>query len=199
MARMIELLRRLYHWVLALAERPFATWALGGVSFAESSFFPVPPDVMLVPMCLARPKRAFWYAAVCTVTSVLGGIFGYAIGYLLFDTVGRFLIDLYGYGEQVDYFRTAYDEWGHWIILIAGFTPFPYKVITIASGFVSYNLLLFILLSVLTRGARFFLVALLLYFWGDWARDFIERRFGLLTTIAVVLFIGGFVAVGYFF
>jgi membrane protein YqaA with SNARE-associated domain len=196
---MIGLLRRLYHWVLALAEKPSAPWALGGISFAESSFFPIPPDVMLIPMCLARPKRAFWYATICTATSVLGGLFGYLIGYLLFDTVGRFLIELYGYGAQVEYFKGAYDEWGHWIIVIAGFTPFPYKVITITSGFVSYDILWFVALSVLTRGARFFLVALLLYIWGDWARDFIERRFEMLTVVAAVLFIGGFASIAYFF
>jgi membrane protein YqaA with SNARE-associated domain len=196
---MTSVLRRLYHWVLELAEKPFAPWALGGISLAESSFFPIPPDAMLLPMCLARPSRAFWYATICTVTSVLGGLLGYAIGYLLFDTVGRFLIDLYGYGAQVEYFKGAYDEWGHWIIVIAGFTPFPYKVITITSGFVSYNLLWFFVLSVLTRGARFYLVATLLYFWGDWARDFIERRLGLLATLSVILFIGGFVAISYFF
>jgi membrane protein YqaA with SNARE-associated domain len=196
---MTALLRRLYHWVLALAERPFAPWALAGISFAESSFFPVPPDAMLLPMCLARPRRAFWYATICTVTSVAGGLLGYAIGYLLYDTVGKFLIDLYGYGAQAEYFKSAYDEWGHWIIVIAGFTPFPYKVITITSGFVSYNLFWFVALSILTRGARFYLVATLLYFWGDWAREFIERRLGLLATLSVILFIGGFAAIGYYF
>jgi membrane protein YqaA with SNARE-associated domain len=196
---MIALLRRLYHWTLALAERSFAPWALGGVSFAESSFFPIPPDVMLIPMCLARPSRAFWYATICTVASVVGGIVGYAIGYLLFDTVGRFLINLYGYAGQLEYFKTAYDQYGHWIIMIAGFTPFPYKVVTIASGFVKYDLLLFVILSVLTRGARFYLVALLLYLWGDWARDFIERRFELLTVVFAALFIVGFVAIYLFF
>jgi membrane protein YqaA with SNARE-associated domain len=196
---MIALLRRLYHWTLALAERSFAPWALGGVSFAESSFFPIPPDVMLIPMCLARPSRAFWYATICTVASVVGGIVGYAIGYLLFDTVGRFLINLYGYAGQLEYFKTAYDEYGHWIIMIAGFTPFPYKVVTIASGFVKYDLLLFVILSVLTRGARFYLVALLLYLWGDWARDFIERRFELLTVVFAALFIVGFAAIYLFF
>jgi membrane protein YqaA with SNARE-associated domain len=196
---MIALLRRLYHWTLALAERSFAPWALGGVSFAESSFFPIPPDVMLIPMCLARPSRAFWYATICTVASVVGGIVGYAIGYLLFDTVGRFLINLYGYAGQLEYFKTAYDQYGHWIIMIAGFTPFPYKVVTIASGFVKYDLLLFVILSVLTRGARFYLVALLLYLWGDWARDFIERRFELLTVVFAALFIVGFAAIYLFF
>jgi membrane protein YqaA with SNARE-associated domain len=196
---MIALLRRLYHWTLALAERPFAPWALGGVSFAESSFFPIPPDVMLIPMCLAQPKRAFWYATICTAASVLGGIAGYAIGYLLFDTVGHFLINLYGYADQLEYFKGAYDQYGHWIIMIAGFTPFPYKVVTIASGFVKYEFIWFILLSVLTRGARFYLVAFLLYMWGDWARDFIERRFELLTVVFAALFIAGFAGVYLFF
>lgn len=196
---MIALLRRLYHWTLALAQRPFAPWALGAVSFAESSFFPIPPDVMLIPMCLAKPHRAFWYATLCTVASVLGGLFGYAIGYLVFDTVGRAVIEFYGYGAQVDYFKEAYDRFGHWIIVIAGFTPFPYKVVTITSGFVSYDLALFMLLSVLTRGARFYLVAFLLYMWGDWARDFIERRFELLTVVFTALLIGGFAAVYFLF
>jgi membrane protein YqaA with SNARE-associated domain len=196
---MTEFLRRLYHWVLALGDKPFAPWALGGIAFAESSFFPIPPDAMLLPMCLARPSRAFWYATICTVASVIGGLFGYLIGFLLFDTVGRFLIELYGYGDKVEYFKGAYDQWGHWIIVIAGFTPFPFKVITITSGFVSYNLFWFFVLSALTRGARFFLVATLLYFWGDWARDFIERRLGLLATISVIIFIGGFILAGYLF
>ena len=189
----------MYDWTLSWAERPGGAWALFFIAVAESSFFPIPPDVMLIPMCLADRSRAYYYAAVCTVASVIGGLLGYAIGYFLLETLGRWVIDLYGYGEQVDYFTGAYDQWGHWIILIAGFTPFPYKVITIASGFVSYNLFWFVLLSVLTRGARFFLVATLLYFYGDWARDFIERRLGFLATLSVILFIGGFVAVGYFF
>lgn len=187
------MLRRLYRWVLALSERPSAPWAMAGISFTESSFFPIPPDVMLVPMCLARPDRAFWYAAICTTASVLGALLGYAIGFLLFDTVGRFLIDLYGYGAQVDYFKRSYDDWGHWIILIAGFTPFPFKAVTITSGFVGYNLLVFVLLSLLTRGGRFFLVALLLHFWGDWAREFIERRLEVLTLAVLVALVGGFV------
>jgi len=197
---MIGLLRRLYRWMLALAEKPSAPWALGGISFAESSFFPIPPDAMLIPMCLARPERAFWYATICTVMSVLGGLLGYAIGFLLFDTVGSFLINLYGYGDQVERFKAAYDEWGHWIILIAGgATPIPYKVITIASGFVSYNLFVFVALSVIARGSRFYLVAALLYFWGDWAREFIERRLEWLATLFVVLLVGGFAIVYYFF
>jgi membrane protein YqaA with SNARE-associated domain len=189
------MLRRLYRWVLTLAESPSAPTALAAVSFAESSFFPIPPDAMLVPMCLARPERAFRYAGICTITSVLGGILGYAIGYLLYDTIGSFLIKLYNYGDQAEAFRAAYAEWGHWIILIKGATPIPYKIVTITSGFAAYDLFWFIVLSIITRGARFYLVAGLLYLWGDWAREFIERRLELLATLSLVLLVGGFAAI----
>jgi membrane protein YqaA with SNARE-associated domain len=192
---MIRLLRRLYRWTLDQAERPGAPWALGFVSFAESSFFPIPPDAMLIPMCLAKPSRALWYATICTVTSVLGGLLGYAIGHLLYDTVGLKLIELYGYGAQAENFRHAYAEWGHWVILLKGLTPIPYKIVTITSGFAAYDLFWFTVLSIVTRGARFYAVALLLYFWGDWAREFIERRLELLTTIFTVMLVGGFAAV----
>lgn len=188
------MLRRLYAWVLALSEKPSAPWALAGVSFTESSFFPIPPDAMLVPMCLARPDRAFFYAGVCTIASVLGGLAGYAIGALLYDTAGRFLIELYGYGDKAEAFRAAYAEWGHWVILIKGATPIPYKLITITSGFASYDLFWFTVLSVITRGARFYLVAALLYFWGEQAREFIERRLEIVAVIALVIFIAGFYA-----
>ena len=188
------MLRRLYAWVLALSEKPSAPWALAGVSFTESSFFPIPPDVMLVPMCLARPDRAFFYAGVCTIASVIGGLAGYAIGALLYDTIGRFLIELYGYGDKAEAFRTAYAEWGHWVILIKGATPIPYKLITITSGFAAYNLFWFTLLSIITRGARFYIVALLLYFWGAPAREFIERRLELVAVVALVVFVAGFYA-----
>jgi membrane protein YqaA with SNARE-associated domain len=188
------MLRRLYAWVLALSEKPSAPWALAGVSFTESSFFPIPPDVMLVPMCLARPDRAFFYAGVCTIASVIGGLAGYAIGALLYDTIGRFLIELYGYGDKAEAFRTAYAEWGHWVILIKGATPIPYKLITITSGFAAYNLFWFTLLSIITRGARFYIVALLLYFWGAPAREFIERRMELVAVVALVVFVAGFYA-----
>ncbi|MCC6949597.1 MAG: DedA family protein [Bradyrhizobiaceae bacterium] len=192
------MLRRLYRWVLSLAERPSAPKALVAISFAESSFFPIPPDAMLIPMCLARPDRAFWYATLCTIASVLGGLLGYAIGYLLYDTVGQFLIQLYGYSEQAEEFRTAYAEWGHWIILIKGLTPIPYKIVTITSGFAAYDLFWFTVLSVITRGARFFIVATLLHFFGEPAREFIERRLEWVTLGALVLFVGGFAAAYYF-
>jgi len=188
------MLRRLYDWVLDLSARPWAPKALAVISFVESSVFPIPPDVMLVPMCLAKPHRAFWYAGICTVASVLGGLLGYAIGALLYDTLGQFLIRLYGYGDKLETFRAAYAEWGHWIILIKGATPIPYKVITIASGFAGYNLLWFTALSIITRGVRFYLVATLIYFWGEPARAFIERRLGLVMLLFVAIFIAGFFA-----
>lgn len=193
------MLRRLYDWVINLAERPQAAWALAGVSFAESSFFPVPPDVMLVPMCVAQPKKAWWYAFVCTVASVIGGLLGYAIGALLYESVGLFLIHLYGYGDKVEAFSQSYAEYGHWIILIKGLTPIPYKVVTITSGFAHYSLFWFVVLSVITRGMRFFLVAGLLYWIGPPARTFIEKRLGLVTAIFAVMIVGGFIAAVYLF
>lgn len=188
------MLRRLYDWVFELARRPWATKALAVVAFVESSIFPIPPDVMLVPMCLAKPNRAFFYAGVCTAASVVGGLLGYAIGALLYDTVGHFLIQLYGYGDKMDAFRAAYAEWGAWIILIKGATPIPYKLITIASGFAGYNLAWFIGLSIITRGIRFYLIAAILYRWGEPAREFIEKRLGLVLLLFVAIFIGGFYA-----
>ncbi len=188
------MLRRLYDWILALSGRPSAPYALAGVSFAESSFFPIPPDAMLVPMCLARPDRAFFYAGVCTVTSVLGGLFGYAIGYLLYESVGSWLIQLYGYGQQSESFRQAYAEWGHWVILAKGVTPIPYKLVTITAGFAEYNLFWFVVLSLITRGARFYLVAGLLWWLGPPAKDFIEKRLELVFTAFLILFILGIVA-----
>ncbi len=137
------------------AGRREAFWILGAVSFAESSFFPIPPDVMLIPMALARPDRAFYLAAWCSITSVAGGILGYAIGALLYDSVGAWLISIYGYGDKVETFRAAYAEWGAWIILLKGLTPIPYKIVTITSGFAGYNLGLFILFSMITRGRAF--------------------------------------------
>ena len=139
--------KRLYHWTLTLAESPRATWALGLIAFAESSFFPIPPDVILVPMSLAKPKRAWFYAGICTIASVVGGIVGYAIGALFFDTIGSWLISLYGYGEKVGALKLFYDKWGWAFILVKGMTPIPYKLVTIVSGLLHYNFFLFVLLS----------------------------------------------------
>ena len=193
------LLRRLYNRCVAAAGSRNAVWALGAVSFAESSFFPIPPDIMLVPMSLARPDRAYVFAAWCTVTSVAGGVLGYAIGDLLYDSVGQWLIQLYGYGDKVEAFRAAYAEWGAWIILLKGLTPIPYKLVTITSGFAGYNLLLFVLFSVITRGARFFLLAFLLHRYGERARSLIEERLGFWVTLGGAVLIGGIVAAFYLF
>jgi membrane protein YqaA with SNARE-associated domain len=184
--------KKLYHWTLSLAERPRATYALAAVSFAESSFFPIPPDVLLAPMALAKPKKAWFYAAVCTIASVLGGVAGYAIGYLLYETVGLFLIKLYGYADKVEALRVFYGEWGWAFILVKGLTPIPYKLVTIVSGLLEYNLALFILLSVITRGARFFLLAAALNAWGDRIRALLDRHFGLFLGIILIFVVGGF-------
>ena len=194
-----SLLRRLYDWCIGAAHKPHAMWLMGAVSFAESSFFPVPPDVMLIPMALARPERAYVMAFWCTVTSVAGGILGYAIGALLYDSVGLWLIQLYGYGDKVEAFREAYAEWGAWIILLKGLTPIPYKIVTITSGFAAYNLGLFILFSVITRGARLFVLAFLLHRYGDRARHFIEKRLGLWVLLGAIIIVIGLVAALYLF
>lgn len=192
-----SLLRRLYDRCIAAAHKPHATWTMGAVSFAESSFFPIPPDVMLVPMALARPDHAYRLAAWCTLTSVAGGMLGYAIGALLYDSVGLWLMQLYGYSNKVEEFRAAYAEWGAWIILLKGLTPIPYKIVTITSGFAGYNLALFIVFSLITRAGRFFVLAFLIHRYGARARDIIERRLGLWTTIFALIIVGGFVAVIY--
>ena len=190
-------LRRIYDWCLGAAHKPHAMWTMGAVAFAESSFFPVPPDVMLIPMALARPQRAYVMAAWCTVASVLGGLVGYAIGALLYDSVGAWLIQLYGYADKVESFREAYARWGAWIILLKGLTPIPFKVVTITSGFANYNFGLFVLLSIVTRGARFAMVAFLLHRYGAQARDIIEKRLGLWVTIGASVVILGLVAAVY--
>jgi membrane protein YqaA with SNARE-associated domain len=191
------MLRHLYDWCIAAAGKPYAAWLMGVISFVESSFFPIPPDVMLIPMSLARPDKAYFYATVCTVTSVAGGVLGYFIGSALYDSVGLWLIHLYGYGDKVEAFREAYAQWGGWIILLKGLTPIPYKIVTIASGFAGYNLPMFIGLSVLARGGRFFLLAFLLHRYGAQARVIIEERLGLWVTIGAIVLVGGIIAALY--
>lgn len=193
------MLRPLYDWTMRLAEGPRAIRALGAISFAESSFFPIPPDVVLVPVVLANRDKAFQIAAWCTLTSVLGGIFGYLIGALLYDSIGQWLISLYGYEDKMEAFRAAYRDWGAWIILIKGLTPIPYKLVTIASGLAGYDFLWFVVLSVITRGARFFIIAALLKVYGEPIRHFIEKRLELVTVLFLVALVGGFVAIKYLF
>ncbi|GGF88099.1 cytochrome b561 [Azorhizobium oxalatiphilum] len=193
------MLRKLYDWVIAYSSKPSAPWALGIVAFAESSIFPVPPDVLQVPMTLARPEKAWQYALIATICSVLGGLVGYAIGALLYDSLGLWLINLYGYGQKVEVFREAYAHYGHWVILLKGLTPIPYKLVTITSGFANYNLFWFIVLSVITRGLRFFILAAILHRYGPAARTFIEKRLGLVTLGMLAIVILGFVVAIYAF
>jgi membrane protein YqaA with SNARE-associated domain len=188
------MLRRLYDWCIAAAEKPYASWLMGIVAFVESSFFPVPPDAMLIPMSLARPDKAWFYATVCTLTSVAGGVLGYFIGAMLYDTVALWLMKLYGLTDQVETFRQAYAQWGSWIILIKGVTPIPYKLVTIASGFAGYSIVMFVLLSFVARGMRFFLVAFLLNRYGAQARAIIEERLGFWVTVGAIALIGGIIA-----
>jgi membrane protein YqaA with SNARE-associated domain len=186
------MLRRIYDWCIDAAHKPYALWIMGAVAFAESSFFPIPPDVMLIPMSLARPQRAWLYALVCTATSVLGGIVGYAIGALLYDSLGHWLITLYGLSDKIDAFRASYAQWGALIIIGKGLTPIPYKLVTIASGFAGYNVGLFILCSVIARGGRFFIVAILLNRYGDPIRAEIEKRLGLWVALGAAVLVAGF-------
>ena len=187
--------RKLYDWTLRMAGHRHAVRYMGAVSFAESSFFPIPPDVMVVPMVLARRDQAYWIATVCTVTSVLGGMFGYAIGYFLYDSLGQMLIRLYGMQEGLEEFRHWFATYGAAIILLKGFTPIPFKLVTIASGFAGFNFPLFVLLALITRGARFFLIAFLLKRFGAPVQQFIERRMNLVGTVFLIVLIGGFAAV----
>jgi membrane protein YqaA with SNARE-associated domain len=187
------MLKRIYDWCIDAADKPYALWILAAVAFAESSFFPVPPDIMLLPMAVAQPKRAWLFASVCTAASVLGGILGYAIGALLYDSVGQWLIHLYGLGDKVETFRASYAEWGALIILAKGLTPIPYKLVTITSGFAGYNIWLFILFSIITRGGRFFIAAVLLNRYGEWIRVRVEQHLGLAVAGLAAVLVGGFI------
>jgi len=193
------MLQRAYDWCIAAAYKPYAMWLMGLVSFLESSFFPIPPDTMLIPMSLARPEKAWTYATLCTLTSVAGGVLGWVIGAYLYDTIGHWLIQLYGYGDRVEAFREAYARWGTWIILLKGVTPIPYKIVTITSGFAGYNLALFIVFSFIARGMRFYLTAFLLNRYGERARKVIEERLGFWFTISVAVLIVGIIGALYLF
>jgi membrane protein YqaA with SNARE-associated domain len=196
-ARSRGMLRRLYEWTMANASGRHAWAALFAISFAESSFFPIAPDVMLMPMVLADRKRAFLLAAWCTLASVLGGMLGYAIGSLLYDSLGQWVIRVYGYGGKIDEFRSFYAEWGAWVILVKGALPIPYKLITILSGFAGYNFWMFVILSAITRGLRFGAEAALLYRFGEPIREFIEKRLELAMLLIVGTIIAGLIMAKY--
>ncbi|WP_107496072.1 YqaA family protein [Thalassobius sp. I31.1] len=186
------MIRALYDWVIGLAAHPRALWILALVSFVESSVFPIPPDVLMIPMILAAPSRAFVIAGVALVSSVLGGMFGYYIGWGLFETVGRPVLEFYGKDAYFEEFSERYNAWGAWAVLVAGVTPFPYKVITILSGATGLNFVVFMVASIIARGLRFFIVAWLLWKFGTPIRDFIEKRLGLMFTLFVIILGAGF-------
>lgn len=193
------MLRSLYDWTMGLAAHRHALAALAFIAFIESSVFPIPPDILIIPMVLAARDQAWRIVLVATVASVLGGLLGYAIGAGLYETIGRPVLEFYGYAEKFFDFQEVYAEWGLWIVAGAGFTPFPYKVITIASGVMDLDLATFTIASVVSRGARFLLLAGLLWYFGPPIRRFIENNLPLLATLFFVLLFGGFVAVRYLF
>ena len=190
--------RKLYDWVMDLARSRHAPAALAGVSFAESSFFPIPPDVMLAPMVLANRDKAFVYAGICTVASVLGGLLGYAIGVFL-EPVGQFILNIFGHPEGKAEFQKWFDDWGLGVILVKGLTPIPYKLVTITAGLARFDLVTFIWASVLTRGARFFIVAAILKYFGPAMLEEFERRLNLYSVLLLLLIVGGIVAIKVFF
>lgn len=192
------LVKATYDYMLNLASRRNAMYFLFAVAFIESSFFPIPPDVMLIPMVLAAPAKAWRIAGIATIASVLGGAFGYAIGVFFFDLVARPILTFYGYMHQFDVFKDYYHEWGAWIVFGAGITPFPYKVITIASGVVHLDFAVFMLASVVARGMRFYLVAWLLKKYGEPMKDYIEKNLGMLSVLFLLLLLGGFACIKLF-
>jgi len=191
------MLRSLYTWTMTLAQTRYALWALAIISFAESSCFPIPPDVLMIPMIIAAPRWAFLIAGIALVSSVLGGLFGYYIGAQLFELVGQPLLEFYGKTDAAAAFNAKFTAWGAWAVLIAGVTPFPFKVITIMSGWTGLSLPVFIAASIVARGLRFFVVAGLLWKFGAPIRDFIETRLALMFTTLVVLLLGGFYLLRY--
>jgi membrane protein YqaA with SNARE-associated domain len=191
------MLRSWYDWVIRMSEHPKAMWTLAGVSFAESSFFPIPPDVMLIPMVIAQRARAWLIAGVCTIASVVGGYFGYAIGYFFFETAGKWVVEFYGLQKQFADYQHMFQENGLWFILIKGLLPIPYKIVTIASGAAHFDLIVFGIASLVTRGGRFFAEAAVLYAIGPPARTFVEKHLTVVTTAAAVVIVLGFVMLRY--
>ena len=183
-------LKKIYDWTLLKSEHPKASWFLSFISFAESSFFPIPPDIILIPMIIAKRTNALIYAFICTISSVLGGIFGYLIGFYFFTSIGTIIVSYYGLSDQLNLFKDNFDQYGIWIILGAGFTPFPFKFITIASGVFGLDIFLFIFVSIFARGLRFYLIAVLLIIFGEAIKKLINKYFNILTSIFFILLIG---------
>ena len=190
-----KIIKSMYDWAMAISAKSNAVWALVIISFVESSFFPIPPDIFLIPLVLAQREKAFQLALYCTIASVLGGYFGYAIGFLLDDTVLTPILTNWGMIDAFNRFKEWYNEFGAWIVFMAGVTPFPYKVVTIASGAVDLNLFVFTVASIISRGMRFFLIAWLLYRWGKPMKEYIEKNLGWLSILFVVLLFGSFLLI----
>jgi len=191
------MLRRLYHWVLHWAETPYGSWALFLLALAESSFFPVPPDVLLIALAISIPARSFRYALICSVGSVIGGMIGYLIGYQFMDLIGMKIVEFYGFTSQYAAVGDLYDRYNAWAVGIAGFTPIPYKVFTISAGAFKIDFLVFLIASAISRAARFFLVGWLIYRFGPGIKLFIDRYFNILAIVFTVLLVGGFIAIKY--
>ncbi len=189
------MIKRLYEWVLGWAHRPHGAWALFALAFAESSFFPIPPDVLLIALAISIPARAFRFALIASIGSLAGGVAGYAIGFYFMDVIGGSIIQVYGLAEKYEYIQTLYQSYDAWAVGIAGFTPIPYKAFTITAGAFKINFFVFLVASAISRSARFFIVAFLIYRYGERIRDFIEKYFNLLTLIFVILLVGGFVLI----
>ncbi len=186
----MNFLKKTYNWTLEKAQHKNAKWYLSLISFAESSFFPIPPDILLIPMALASKAKALFYAFICTLFSVLGGVLGYAIGYFFYNSVGIYIVELYHLENSFNIFEDYYKEFGILIVLGAGITPFPYKFITIASGVFGLNIFLFIIVSIIGRGLRFYLIAILLYFFGEKIKLIIDKYFNILTIVFFILLVG---------
>ena len=186
----MNILRNLYNWTLDKASHKKASWFLVLVSFTESSFFPIPPDIILIPMILAKSLKAWFYAFICTISSVLGGILGYAIGYFFYSNIGLIIIEFYGLNDSFNVFENYYSQYGIWIVLGASFTPFPFKFITIASGVFNLNIFLFVIVAIIGRGLRFYIVALLLFIFGKIIKKLIEKYFNLIASLFFILLIG---------
>ena len=189
------MIKSLYNWTISLSATPYALWALAIIAFTESSFFPIPPDILLIPLILARPKNAYLIALIATIASVLGGGLGYYIGFKLYEAIGAAIINFY-HAQQLFYeFQTEFNKYGAMAVLFAGITPFPYKIITISSGIAGMSFYQFLIFSVIARGARFFIIAILLRLYGETIRNFIERHLNLLFILFVILLIAGFLLI----
>ncbi|UCD32705.1 MAG: DedA family protein [Desulfobacterales bacterium] len=191
------MLRRLYDWVLSWAKTPYGSWALFLLAFSESSFFPIPPDVLLIALAVAIPKKSFKYALICSFGSVLGGCFGYLIGWKFMALIGNHIVELYGLAPKVEYIEILYNKYDAWAVGIAGFTPIPYKVFTISAGVFQINFLVFVIASFVSRSARFFLVGGLIFTFGPQIQSFIDKYFNILATAFTVLLVTGFIIIKY--